>query len=789
MALATSASMLAPVSALATETTSEVGVDNHTQGREDAKIVSGITIGDVKAPKEGERLDDKAVVTTAENETWEIPVIWIGEDLKPDTGLAGKGSYLPVLAYIVPEQYTVRNNDETGRGYKITLSEDLLKLFGENKIISIYESKTGITYILPAKLKDLYAQKGTVKNPTDAGGNEIVPADQVAPYEEEAEEPAQEETEEPTPEKEEKPAQEEETPQEEEQTGYSHIVNVHCNQKAKDALTASDLDFLAKLVVNTLQPQAVNLLTTIPAFEKAAMSGEIGKYITVIVSYEEDSGSVGYATRGRTDDTDTANPEHKFVYSLTVNASQLTDPDQKKIGNTVLTRDVSSEAYRDLANTVVHELFHCFSYDYNRPGLTGYLYTDEGLVEFTDGTVQYPIWFVEGTASTVENNWQFRQNDFKDLRTPNDSTIPNSEFSKDLLLKQYAYGHYSTTDSEKYYNFDIQDCDGAPSRYVSGYLACMYLYELAAKSDPDNIGSSRSTSGDKVVIDSKKLLQGMNSILERMHGGETLDHVIKDISGGAYTDTADFEARFIKGTDDSGDPDSLDYVCNFMNYMNEIDKAKERNERSFYANGSVLFDFETDFGSPLSFDGSEGYSASVLQPLDDDKGEFQRYARSTVPESVASSTGGRSRSGKSDTGNSSSNVLSFSASSQEVSSSQEAAKDSAVAAATLEIAEVAEPATQIPAEITAVTEATPASNENTGSETPESSSEGFSAAPSAATPVTEEAAPEPAPEAAPVEVATPSTAVAAEPVESTDSDAAEASEQEPSAEAATTPAE
>ena len=213
VALATSASMLAPVSALATETTSEVGVDNHTQGREDAKIVSGITIGDVKAPKEGERLDDKAVVTTAENETWEIPVIWIGEDLKPDTGLAGKGSYLPVLAYIVPEQYTVRNNDETGRGYKITLSEDLLKLFGENKIISIYESKTGITYILPAKLKDLYAQKGTVKNPTDAGGNEIVPADQVAPYEEEAEEePAQEETEKPTPEEEEKPAQEELSP-------------------------------------------------------------------------------------------------------------------------------------------------------------------------------------------------------------------------------------------------------------------------------------------------------------------------------------------------------------------------------------------------------------------------------------------------------------------------------------------------------------------------------------------------------------------------------------------------
>lgn len=805
VALATSASMLAPVSALATETTSEVGVDNHTQGREDAKIVSGITIGDVKAPKEGERLDDKAVVTTAENETWEIPVIWIGEDLKPDTGLAGKGSYLPVLAYIVPEQYTVRNNDETGRGYKITLSEELLKLFGENKIISIYESKTGITYILPAKLKDLYAQKGTVKNPTDAGGNEIVPADQVAPYEEEAEEePAKEETEKPTPEEEEKPAQEEETPQkeetpqEEEQTGYSHIVNVHCDQNAKDALTESDLDFLAELVVNTLQPQAVNLLIDkFPALKEAADNREIGKYITVIVSYDEGSNSVGYASRGRT--TDETLPDYKFVYSLTVNASPLTD--HKEDGKEILTRDFSSEAITDLANTVVHELFHCFSYDYNRPGLTGYLRVGDEVVDLTEsGKVQFPAWFVEGTASTVENNWQFRQNDFKDLRTPNGSTIPNPEFSKDLLLKQYAYGHYSTTDSEKYYNFDIQDCDGAPSRYVSGYLACMYLYELAAKSDPDNIGSSRSTSGDKVVIDSKKLLQGMNSIIERMHNGETLDDVINDISDGYYTDTANFEARFIKGTDDSGDSASLNYVCDFMNYMNEIDKAKERNERSFYANGSVLFDFETDFGSPLSFDETKEYSASVLQPLDDENEEFQRWARSTVRDSSASSTGGLSLSGKSDSDkDTTANILAFTsqsaaASSEETSAMPDAAKenDGAATAVTAEATETTDTTTttEVSAETEAAAEAAPVSDEIVGSETPESASEGSSATSSAASPVTEEAAPEPAPEAAPVEVAASSTAVAAEPVESEDAPAAEeAVAEEVSAEAVTTSAE
>lgn len=805
MALATSASMLAPVSALATETTSEVGVDNHTQGREDAKIVSGITIGDVKAPKEGERLDDKAVVTTAENETWEIPVIWIGEDLKPDTGLAGKGSYLPVLAYIVPEQYTVRNNDATGRGYKITLSEDLLKLFGENKIISIYESKTGITYILPAKLKDLYAQKGTVKNPTDAGGNEIVPADQVAPYEEEAEEPAQEETEEPTPEKEEKPAQEEETPQEEEQTGYSHIVNVHCDQNAKDALTESDLDFLAELVVNTLQPQAVNLLTNkFPALKEAADNREIGKYITVIVSYDEGAKSVGYASRGRT--TDETLPDYKFVYSLTVNASPLTD--HKEDGKAILTRDFNSVAITDLANTVVHELFHCFSYDYNRPGLTGYLRVGDEVVDLTEsGKVLFPAWFVEGTASTVENSWQFRQEALRLLRTQVGADAPLEDFNKDLLVQRYVDGRYIQKEDgslECDYNFDIQYCNGVdrnglscsdvPSRYVSGYLACMYLYELAAESNPE-IGSSRSTSGDRVVISSEKLRLGMNSIIERMHGGETLDQVINDISGGSYKDTADFEARFIKGTKDedgkyslSGDAASLDYVYDFMSYMNEIDKSKEREERSFYANGSVLFDFETDFGSPLSFEGT--YSASVLQPLDDENEEFQRWARSTVSDRSASSTGGLSMSGKSDSNkDTTANILAFTsssaaASSEETSVMPEAAKESG-GATTAEATETAE-TTEVSAETEAAAEAAPASDENAGSEAPESASEGSSAA----SPVMEEAAAEPTHEAAPVEVAAPSTAVAAEPVESEDAPAAEeAIAEEVSAEAVTTPAE
>ena len=688
-ALATSASMLAPVSVYATETTSEVDVDNHTQGRDDARTVSGITIGDVDAPKEGVRLDEKAVVTTAEGETWEIPVIWSGEDLKPDTGLAGKGSYLPVLAYVVPDEYTVKSSDVSGRGYKITLSEDLLKLFRENKIISVYESKSGITFILPAKLKDLFAKKGTVKNPTDEGGNEIVPADQVAPFEEEAEEePAQEQEEQPEqeeeePEQEEEEEEEEEKPQEEddEEETYSRIVNVHCDANAKEALSASDLEFLADLIVNTLQPQAVNLLIEkFPALKTAAANKEIGNYLAVVVSYNKDTSAYGYSSRGNVDD-DTY-PNYKFVYSLTVNANQLTEHTED--GKTVIARDTGSKALTDLANTVVHELFHCVSYDYNRPGLTGLLYDGSALQEYSSD-VEFPVWFKEGTASTVENNWQFRQGSLKIMRTPFGADSPQDYYSKDLLVQRYVGadvgGEYTSN-----YIYDIGGNDSL-SYYVGGYLACMYLYELAASRD-SSIGTSISESGGNVVVSSEKLRLGMNSIIERMHKGETLDQVINSISagipGGAYKDTADFEARFIKGVKDedgkydlAGDPASVDFVYEFMSYMNRIDQAKERGERNDYANGSVLFDFETDFRSPLSFEGT--YSTSVLQPLDDDKGNFQRYSRSTVGDRQAYSTGGKSESGTPvSTANSVSNILTFTAAtaaSGETADTQEAAKE------------------------------------------------------------------------------------------------------------------
>ena len=653
-AVAMTATTAAPVSAFAAEnkTDSEIKVENHTFGRSEAEVVSGLTIGDVEAPKEGVLLDEKAVVTTAEKVTWEIPVIWIDQDLTPDTGLAGKGTYLPVLAFVVPQEYALKE-DEAGKGCTIKLSEDLLKLYGDEKdrdIISIYNKTTGITYILPAKLKDLFAEKTKDGYPVDEGGSVIIPDGEAVPSEGDTD-ARQEET------KKEEP-QEEDKPQEE-TTGYSHLVDVHCDQNAKDALSVDDLEFLADLVINKLQPQAINLLiSAFPALRDAVAADpqELGTNIALQITYNKNAEEYGYAQSAW-------NEQNKdYSYRFVVEANSLVDYDANN--DPVVVRNTDSKNLITLANTIVHELFHVIMYDYNRPGMTGYLYDESlGTIGAFSKDIEFPVWFKEGTATSVENNWQERKDELEVLRTPFNSKTINPYYDKELFLNRYIDGKmiiYEDGTYESVYSYDLQtcggidlngrNCDKVANSYVSGYLATIYLGELAAKypkatvnGKPIGTSVTIDKNGAVTNISSGNIRYGLNYILERMHKGSTLDQVIKEISGGAYSSTDDFEARFIKGIKGNdgyeGDADSLDFVVNFANYMRKIDLTEGRSSSA--ANGSILFDFDLDFSSPLDFEKDD--TAQALQVLDHNK--YYEFCTSSVNDAFASSTGGKSLAG------------------------------------------------------------------------------------------------------------------------------------------------
>ena len=634
-------SLFAPATVLAAE--SEVIVDNHTYYAD--RVVSGIGIDEVDAPVTGNDLDDRATVRSSEGNIWDVPVLWVRDDLKIVTHADEGHEYLPVIAYFVPQQMTVE-----GSAYTVTLSESVAKLFGTHEIISVYDSSTGITYILPALLRDLFVRAEQATTSETAQQEQVVP---VAPADVDPAEPSGGDP----------------------WYGPS-LVEIYCAQTARDDFTDEDLEFLLDLVLNKLQPQAVELLlNSFPAFRSAADNGHIGREIGLYVYYlkgdkdglPEHSNLPANALAYVSADATKVDGDLKYGSMIGVDASSLASIDEsgdvirsEQTGKLVLTHD--GTAMRTFENTLVHELFHAFMHDFNRTGMMGGTNLEDVVLDENGNfasqelkeryiNTRFPNWFMEGTASSVENNYYFRYDSFKALRADASKENGfNDTFTPLLTLNNYLKGKIDDEDAY----FDITYCNGydevgnevdsRTSSYVTGYLADLYLYELAAR----NIsGSSIEENEDYTIIYSDKLRMGLNFILERMHDGDTLDQVIADISptdkdgNKLYKNTSEFESKFIKGdpyhekegyTTYYGDKESIAFVNTFLNYMEGLNAQENR---IFTPNGSVLFDFWDDYLTPLDI--NKECTSDFYKIVDSNK-----YVASTVPDDVALSGGGRS---------------------------------------------------------------------------------------------------------------------------------------------------
>ena len=141
----------------------KVEVNESDANHAEATQVSNLFIDGVDKPKPGVELDGDAVVTTAEHRTWNIPVLWVQDNLQIAQGKADDAhTYLPVLAFFVPQEYSLGSNTFT-----VTLSDSLTALFGTQDIISVYDASTGITYIIPASLRNLFARAKEADAPAE----------------------------------------------------------------------------------------------------------------------------------------------------------------------------------------------------------------------------------------------------------------------------------------------------------------------------------------------------------------------------------------------------------------------------------------------------------------------------------------------------------------------------------------------------------------------------------------------------------------------------------------------
>ena len=216
-----------------------------------------------------------------------------------------------------------------------------------------------------------------------------------------------------------------------------------------------------------------------------------------------------------------------------------------------------------------------------------------------------------------------------------------------LLLKNYLDAQYR---DGSYVFFELnwsgggtqnngEPIDAMPSCYVTGYLATLYLSELAALYTHNNVSSASSvqTVNGQTTVDSESLRDGLNYILTWMHEGSTLDQVIskispKDANGqSVFVDTKSVEDQFIRGAKLANgnysygeDNNSLMFVNSFLNYMLRLDTPLPDSEAS---NGSILFEFDKRFDAPL--DPGKKSSSEYLQIT---------HSNSMVPSTVKNDT-------------------------------------------------------------------------------------------------------------------------------------------------------
>lgn len=633
-----SLSLLLPLFSASVYAAEETAVDIQAKAQESTFVtLSGLTITDLEAPVPGQPFDTVATVITAEGALWQIPVIWMDSLTgMPVSGIAGTGSYYPVLAFYLPEGFGVTGAKGNGTDFMAALDAQVSMLFGNTSPISIYDTQSTFTFIFP-----VWAVPDGAFGKTNSPWVDGLPPELQAPHDGTYHNPDYDGGSDGGNE-----GGQDEQPGED----LARRVDIHCSQTVKDVLTQEQLEYLVDLIINRIQPQACNLLRdAFDAYKKGAQEGALGKEISLYIYYKkgdddghpEHKGSPGAMAYVSGDQFEYTDNTINYAYMIGVDAAEFCKVNED--GTVVL--DDSEKKMADLDNTIVHEMMHAFMDDYNRTGMNGAATPEESIHwdAATYNQTVFPTWFIEGIASSVENVYQFRYEQFQMFRydpsggmKDGDSITADVPFTQESLLRTYTASQFGKEtwyyDLEAGENEDLaKDSMNTPARYISGYLAMLYLGSLAAEKDNLNI-TEQDDSGNTRYL-SGNIRYGINQILEDLHNGSTLDSVIKSISGGTYANTDDFTKHFIKGDGTTPDAGSIKFCTDFLNYMLDVQKSGKTQN---LPNGSVIFEFDADFTSPL--DQSKTDSSDLYKIVEDNTNHI-----STVDNETALVDGGKSR--------------------------------------------------------------------------------------------------------------------------------------------------
>ena len=518
-------------------------------------VITSMTVTELDEPKDGVLMDMSATVVANNGASWKIPVIWVDEDGNICTVYSANTVCYPVFVFYVPEGYVIDSTVDTSSF--LILPQFVQAIYGDEPLITIMDSSQRISYITIANgpAKNVQGSEVSIfaneirRMEEDLQGDDIEPSDESPYY------------------------------------APEHLVEMYCDQNAVDELGWERLAALVSLVKYVVQPQAVTLLVNefscfynavyYPDVPEGTEGAELGSGIGLYVYYDYALIPDGAVSEGKYKYDDysdavayvSAHPEDngQIYYTVGVNAGVIKDymVYNEESGDW----ELNDEGMATLENTLIHEMFHAFMEDYTTTGMTGYIYNEAtGEYEYHE-ELDYPRWFVEGMATTVDNPYQYWYADFvADYGYVEGEYI--NYYDQDSLVSNY-------TTNEKLqlvYGEDYDVSDNNESSYVSGYLACMYLGYIAS-TNPD-YREIYGITGDAWVRDddgtysfnNEVIKEGLNAILSELHGiygsdgvwySKTLDQVVDDLFGVDpdeldYT-TADYQADFIAVIEDSAD--------------------------------------------------------------------------------------------------------------------------------------------------------------------------------------------------------------------------------------------
>ncbi len=399
------------------------------------------------------------------------------------------------------------------------------------------------------------------------------------------------------------------------------------------------LPWLTDYIINIAEPQAVNMVLRIPCLREAVDQGLISKYIGLDMTYN-DVNQFGAMTlccylgkKGNMVKIG-SEPICTLAHHLTVN---LMNFDQ----NT--RNDVNKR--RELQDTLVHEMLHAFMNDYTRNAMVG-LHKDGSWNK--DENNMLPLWFVEGTAVSLQAVYDQRRDEILQLLlldpdagkeeilaelSDADSIFYNLAYMRDQILEQESPEEYA----EEYGSRDalMTSLPAEENTYNLSYLGVMNLYNMAA------VSMGLDTFDDEGRVQMDALLQGLDMILRLLHNGSSMDEIIAWISTDPYTgvpeytDTADYERKFMQSADDSGSTFALLLLQDFESRIGD--------PADYVPSGSVLPGYNTSRKDFMD----ENYHAAppAFEIIIPDDPYYDReqsyYAVSTVPNSLTALGGGR----------------------------------------------------------------------------------------------------------------------------------------------------